>query len=90
MTTPNPKFPRFEQALAVYGDNPFAQAKAIGIPYTTLRDFLSGQIPRSLIRLACRPDLYHAIGEDIAAQRETLCQDQTTEELQPTNPIAAN
>lgn len=75
MTTPTPiKFPKTEEALKAYGDNLYAQARGIGIHYNTLREWLiSGNLPSNLIQLACKQDIYRALGEDIADQADLLC-----------------
>lgn len=71
MEKSTPKFPRTEEALKAYGENMRAQAKALGFPYTTLREWiLFGKIPQTLVRLAANPDVYRAFGEDVAAQTE--------------------
>jgi hypothetical protein len=76
MESPTPKFPKTEEALKAYGENIYAQAKALGFPYTTLRDWiLFGKVPQTLVRLACKQDIYTAFGEDVAAQSSVLCTD---------------
>ena len=85
METPTTKFPKTEEALKAYGDNMRAQAKALGFPYTTLREWiLFGRIPQTFVRLACNQDIYRAFGEDVANQASMLCSpDDTSEEDQP-------
>lgn len=73
MNPPTPKFPKTEEVLKAYGDSLLAQSKALGFPYMTLREWLVlGNLPGTLIRLACWQDVYRALGEDIADQREIL------------------
>lgn len=75
MENPPPKFPKTEQALKVYGDNIYAQARALGFKYTTLRGWLiDGDVPTNLIRLACKRDVLLAFADDVAAQ-PSLCPD---------------
>lgn len=70
-----PKFPKTEQALKAYGDTIYVQARALGFKYTTLRDWLiNGEVPRNLIRLACKRDVLLAFADDVADQPE-LCPD---------------
>jgi hypothetical protein len=65
-----PKFPFMARALEAYGPNPRAQAQKIGVPYTTLRDWLIyGRTP-SVRKLAPFPDLLGALTADLAAQAE--------------------
>jgi hypothetical protein len=73
------KLSRTEQALRAYGANTYAQARAIGIPYTTLRDILAGRINPTLKRLACDQDVYRAFGEDLDEHRHVLCSPETAD-----------
>lgn len=64
------RFPRFIKRLQERGASHAERARATGIPDSTIQEWLAGNVPVALQRVAApqNRDLYDALAEDIATQ----------------------
>lgn len=71
------RFPRFIQKLRERGASHAERSRNTGIPYSTLQEWLDGNVPLALQRVASpqNRDLYDALVEDIT--NSTLQTDQS-------------